>query len=120
MSSHKGILAGTLSTDRRGSSWKQNQTLECYRDQGSAGDPNYSKGGVGVNINRERFNDWGGFKGVENSRRWRQQQQAQVNKSAAEAATTTKAAEEVIGRCSGSCRRWRTGSSVRPFTARGR
>lgn len=50
-------------------------------DQGSAGDPNYIKGGVGTNINRERFNDWGGFRGVEYSRRWREAQQLQVARS---------------------------------------
>jgi hypothetical protein len=61
-------------------------------DQGSAGDPNYYKGGTGVNINRERFNDWGGFKGVENSRRWREAQQTQVHRSASEAAAAAAAA----------------------------
>jgi hypothetical protein len=60
-------------------------------DQGSAGDPNYVTGGVGVNINRERFNDWGGFKGVEYSRRWREAQQTQVRRSAEEAAATSAA-----------------------------
>jgi hypothetical protein len=30
-----------------------------YTDQGSAGDPNFASGGTGVNINRERFNNWG-------------------------------------------------------------
>lgn len=34
--------------------------IKGHTDQGSAGDPNYMAGGVGVNINRERFNDWGG------------------------------------------------------------
>lgn len=34
-------------------------TILGHTDQGSAGDPNYIKGGIGVNINRERFNDWG-------------------------------------------------------------
>jgi len=34
-------------------------TIRGHTDQGSAGDPNYHSGGVGVNINRERFNDWG-------------------------------------------------------------
>jgi hypothetical protein len=51
-------------------------------DQGSAGDPNYIRGGVGTNINRERFNDWGGFRGVEYSRQWREAQQAKVRASA--------------------------------------
>lgn len=32
--------------------------IRGYTDQGSRGDPNYITGGVGVNINRERFNDW--------------------------------------------------------------
>jgi hypothetical protein len=34
-------------------------TTQGYTDQGSANDPNYVAGGVGVNINRERFNNWG-------------------------------------------------------------
>jgi hypothetical protein len=34
-----------------------------YTDQGSAGDPNYLAGGTGVNVNRERFNLWGGGPG---------------------------------------------------------
>jgi TP901 family phage tail tape measure protein len=34
--------------------------IRGHTDQGSAGDPNYVAGGTGVNINRERFNDWGG------------------------------------------------------------
>ncbi|UQR64300.1 phage tail tape measure protein [Bradyrhizobium sp. C-145] len=36
--------------------------IRGHTDQGSAGDPNYIAGGTGVNINRERFNDWGGGK----------------------------------------------------------
>ena len=35
--------------------------IEGYTDQGSKGDPNYEQGGVGKNINRERFNDWGEY-----------------------------------------------------------
>ncbi|WP_029079307.1 hypothetical protein [Bradyrhizobium sp. th.b2] len=57
--------------------------IRGHTDQGSAGDPNYIKGGVGVNVNRERFNDWGGHRGVEYSREWRLQQQRQVNAAAA-------------------------------------
>jgi hypothetical protein len=49
-------------------------TVAGYTDQGSAGDPNYIKGGVGVNINRERFNDWG----YAGSAAWRQRRQAEV------------------------------------------
>lgn len=30
-----------------------------HTDQGSRGDPNYESGGIGVNINGERFNHWG-------------------------------------------------------------
>jgi hypothetical protein len=30
--------------------------VKGYTDQGSVGDPNYMTGGIGVNINRERFN----------------------------------------------------------------
>jgi hypothetical protein len=30
-----------------------------HTDQGSRGDPNYDRGGIGVNINGERFNHWG-------------------------------------------------------------
>lgn len=33
-------------------------TIRGHTDQGSAGDPNYERGGVGVNINKERFNHW--------------------------------------------------------------
>jgi hypothetical protein len=50
-----------------------NQT-KGYTDQGSRGDPNYERGGIGVNINRERFNDWG----VPGSRAYRERQQAMV------------------------------------------
>jgi TP901 family phage tail tape measure protein len=34
--------------------------IRGHTDQGSTGDPNYVAGGTGVNINRERFNDFGG------------------------------------------------------------
>lgn len=53
--------------------------IKGHTDQGSAGDPNYEKGGVGININGERFNDWG----VAGSREWRLRQQEQANKAAA-------------------------------------
>jgi hypothetical protein len=33
--------------------------VQGYTDQGSRGDPNYYAGGTGVNINGERFNNWG-------------------------------------------------------------
>lgn len=33
--------------------------IEGHTDQGSRGDPNYDAGGIGKNINGERFNDWG-------------------------------------------------------------
>jgi hypothetical protein len=56
--------------------------IQGYTDQGSAGDPNYITGGVGINIANERFNDWGGYKGVETSRAWREAQQAQVARMA--------------------------------------
>jgi hypothetical protein len=46
-------------------------TIRGHTDQGSANDPNYIKGGIGVNINGERFNDWG----YGGSRAWREQQQ---------------------------------------------
>ena len=57
-------------------------TIEGYTDQGSKGDPNYEAGGIGININKERFNDWG----YPGSRQWRERQQAQVRKSATTAA----------------------------------
>ena len=38
-------------------------TVKGHTDQGSLRDPNYQAGGIGVNINRERFNDWGGGPG---------------------------------------------------------
>jgi hypothetical protein len=46
-----------------------------HTDQGSRGDPNYIRGGVGVNIAGERFNDWG----VPGSRAYREHQQAIVS-----------------------------------------
>jgi hypothetical protein len=46
--------------------------IQGYTDQGSAGDPNYVRGGVGININRERFNDWG----YPGSREFRQELQS--------------------------------------------
>jgi hypothetical protein len=52
-----------------------------YTDQGSAGDPNYIAGGIGVNINRERFNDWG----YPGSASWREQRQRDIAASAAAA-----------------------------------
>ncbi len=56
-------------------------------DQGSRGDPNFEAGGQAVpDVHGERFGDWGGFKGVAASRRWRLEQQAQVAKSAADVA----------------------------------
>lgn len=77
-------------------------TIKGHTDQGSAGDPNYHAGGVGVNINRERFNDWGGFKGHGHSRQWRENQQREYQKAeeafqqkkAAEAAAAQKAADD--------------------------
>lgn len=53
--------------------------VKGHTDQGSAGDPNYTKGGTGVNINGERFNDWG-FKGA---KEFRLNQQKQVELAAA-------------------------------------
>ncbi|HEY2210276.1 MAG TPA: hypothetical protein VGH62_01410 [Bradyrhizobium sp.] len=62
-------------------------TIKGYTDQGSAGDPNYIKGGVGININRERFNDWG-FPG---SREWRLHRQHEFD--AAEEAERKRGAD---------------------------
>jgi hypothetical protein len=50
--------------------------IQGYTDQGSRGDPNYERGGVGININGERFNDWGGA--GSRSTRWRLEQQRHV------------------------------------------
>ena len=47
-------------------------TIAGHTDQGSKGDPNYDAGGIGVNINGERFNDWG----YGGSRAWREKNQA--------------------------------------------
>jgi hypothetical protein len=47
-------------------------TIKGHTDQGSRGDPNYITGGTGVNINGERFNDWG----YGGSRAWREKNQA--------------------------------------------
>jgi hypothetical protein len=61
-----------------------------YTDQGSAGDPNYGAGGVGVNINRERFNLWGGGPGGHaGAEHFREQQQARVRGEAAAAAAAS-------------------------------
>ena len=46
-----------------------------YTDQGSANDPNYAAGGTGVNINRERFNVWGGAPGGHQAARRAQEEQ---------------------------------------------
>jgi hypothetical protein len=47
--------------------------VKGHTDQGSSGDPNYEQGGTGVNINRERFNDWGGGPGSHaGARAWRE------------------------------------------------
>jgi len=45
--------------------------IKGHTDQGSAGDPNYHQGGIGVNINGERFNDWG----LPGTKQWRLKQQ---------------------------------------------
>jgi len=47
-------------------------TIKGHTDQGSKNDPNYDAGGVGVNINGERFNDWG----YGGARAWREKNQA--------------------------------------------
>jgi hypothetical protein len=58
-------------------------TVQGHTDQGSAGDPNYTAGGTGVNINRERFNDWGGGPGGhQGARRFREWQQRMVAEGA--------------------------------------
>jgi hypothetical protein len=76
--------------------------IKMHTDQGSRGDPNYERGGVGVNVNRERFNDWGGFKGVENSRRWREEQEARVNRSTEEARRSIDKKQSTVGKVEGS------------------
>jgi hypothetical protein len=52
-------------------------TIAGHTDQGSKGDPNYEAGGVGVNINGERFNDWG----YGGARAWREKNQALARSS---------------------------------------
>lgn len=52
-------------------------TIRGHTDQGSAGDPNYSAGGTGVNINGERFNDWG----YPGARAWREKAQREKRES---------------------------------------
>ena len=52
-------------------------TIAGHTDQGSKGDPNYDKGGIGVNINGERFNDWG----YGGARAWREKNQALARSS---------------------------------------
>lgn len=48
--------------------------IQSHTDQGSRGDPNYEKGGVGVNIHGERFNDWG----MPGTAAWRQRRQSEI------------------------------------------
>lgn len=62
--------------------------IRGYTDQGSKGDPNYEEGGVGININRERFNDWG----VRGSKAYRLHQQAEVEAERAGHATASNGA----------------------------
>jgi uncharacterized protein (TIGR02594 family) len=59
-------------------------TIKSYTDQGSKGDPNYEAGGVGVNINKERFNDWG----YPGSAGWRQRRESEI--AAADRAALSK------------------------------
>ena len=49
-------------------------TIRGYTDQGSSGDSNYETGGMGININKERFNDWG----LSGSAKWRKDREAEV------------------------------------------
>jgi hypothetical protein len=79
-----GIVSWNGSPEQRRAMETIDQTLagsnriQGYTDQGSAGDPNYAAGGVGININRERFNNWGGFRGVGYSAQWTAEQQRRV------------------------------------------
>lgn len=62
--------------------------IRGHTDQGSAGDPNYVAGGTGVNINRERFNDfgggrWGGKTGHTASRAYREELMRHVQEATA-------------------------------------
>ena len=52
-------------------------TIKSNTDQGSRNDPNYYAGGVGVNINGERFNDWG----YPGARQWREQRQREYEQA---------------------------------------
>jgi hypothetical protein len=71
-----------------GSNWEKG-----YTHQRSAGDPNYIKGGVGVNINRERFNDWG-FPGAAAVR---MNQQAHVARECRDQLTKAAADRQAVG-----------------------
>jgi hypothetical protein len=73
-----------LQSDPRRLQQRYNQISEAYSsnytkgntDQGSSGDPNYLTGGVGENINGERFNDFGGGPGgIAGARQFRIAQQ---------------------------------------------
>ena len=49
--------------------------IKGHTDQGSAGDPNFANGGQGINLNKERFNDWM-YKGRNNATAFREKMQA--------------------------------------------
>lgn len=72
--------------------------VQGYTDQGSAGDPNYHAGGVGVNINRERFNNWGGGPGGrEGARQYREWVMRNVAAESRRPAAALAPAENSVG-----------------------
>ncbi len=64
--------------------------IKGHTDQGSAGDPNYIAGGKGVNINGERFNDWG----LPGTRQWREKNQREYQAAEERAAAERAQAEK--------------------------
>jgi hypothetical protein len=71
--------------------------IRGYTDQGSYGDPNYFAGGTGININRERFNDWGAY-GHERARQFRLDQQSHVNAARQSVDNATSPTTKIEGR----------------------
>jgi uncharacterized protein (TIGR02594 family) len=75
--------------------------VEGYTDQGSAGDPNYSAGGTGVNRRGERYNLYGGAPGGHAAAaRYREYQQRQVAEARKQIDRTQAAKVEGTGKIS--------------------
>jgi hypothetical protein len=69
-------------------------TIGGFTDQGSRGDPNYEAGGTGININKERFNDWG----YSGSVAWRHHREQDMAAAARSDATNVASDRQTIDR----------------------